>query len=129
MQCALRAGERRCVGVSRRRVTGVTASSVCNEGCVGDVVWATARRSCTRVAGACWAAAWAAPRELAVQARVGKADCIAGGCNGCILAGEAVNCTDLSQRAARAPQWRCTRARGGWELRDAEIAHVKLGES
>ena len=90
---------------------------------------ATARLFARALQVRCSAAARAARAAWRCKLRVGKADCIAGGCNGCILAGEAVNCTDLSQRAARAPQWRCTRARGGWELRDAEIAHVKLGES
>ena len=87
----------------------------------GDVVWATARRSCTRVAGACWAAAWAAPRELAVQARVGTADCIAGGCKGCIRAAEQRFCNRFQQRAVWTTQWCCTRARGGRGLRDAEM--------
>ena len=87
----------------------------------GDVVWATARLSCTRVAGACWAAAWAAPRELAVQARVGTADCIAGGCKGCIRAAEQRFCNRFQQRAVWTTQWCCTRARGGRGLRDAEM--------
>ena len=91
----------------------------------GDVVWATARRSCTRVAGACWAAAWAAPRELAAQARVGTADCIAGGCKGCIRAAEQRFCNRFPQRAVWTTQWCCTRARGGRGLRDAEL-HVEI---
>ena len=87
----------------------------------GDVVWATARRSCTRVAGAVNAAAWAAPRELAVQARVGTANCIAGGCKGCIRAAEQRFCNRFPQRAVWTTQWCCTRARGGRGLRGAEM--------
>ena len=113
-----------CVGASRRRVTGVTASCVCNEGCVGAaVMWFGRRRAVRvlRVAGACWAAAWAAPRELAVQARVGTANCIAGGCKGCIRAAERRFCNRFQQRAVWTTQWCCTRARGGRGLRDAEL--------
>ena len=64
---------------------------------------------------------WRRARELAVQARVGAADCIAGGCKGCIRAAEQRFCNRFQQRAVWTTQWCCTRARGGRGLRDAEL--------
>ena len=87
----------------------------------GDVVRATARRSCTRVAGACGAAAWRPRASLRCKPRVGTADCIAGGCKGCIRAAEQRFCNRFQQRAVWTTQWCCTRARGGRGLRDAEL--------
>ena len=85
---------------------------------------ATARRFARALLGRC---AHAARRRESRRAawrckrRVGTADCIAGGCKGCILAAEQRFCNRFPQRAVWTTQWCCTRARGGRGLRDAEL--------
>ena len=59
--------------------------------------------------------------SLRCKRRVGTADCIAGGCKGCIRAAEQRFCNRFQQRAVWTTQWCCTRARGGRGLRDAEL--------
>ena len=66
-------------------------------------------------------AAWAARAAWRCKPRVGAADCIAGGCKGCIRAAEQRFCNRFQQRAVWTTQWCCTRARGGRGLRDAEL--------
>ena len=66
-------------------------------------------------------AAWAARAAWRCKPRVGAADCIAGGCKGCIRAAEQRFCNRFPQRAVWTTQWCCTRARGGRGLRDAEM--------
>ena len=64
---------------------------------------------------------WATARGVLRKLRVGTANCIAGGCKGCILAAEKRFCNRFPQRAVWTTQWCCTRARGGRGLRDAEL--------
>ena len=113
-----------CVGASRRRVTGVTASCVCNEGCVGAAVMWFGRRRAVRARALQGHAGrlLGRPRaSLRCKPSVGTADCIAGGCKGCIRAAEQRFCNRFQQRAVWTTQWCCTRARGGRGLRDAEL--------
>ena len=89
---------------------------------------ATARRFARASQGRC---AHAARRRESRRAawrcklRVGAADCIAGGCKGCIRAAEQRFCNRFQQRAVWTTQWCCTRARGGQGLRGAEL-HVEI---
>ena len=85
---------------------------------------ATARRFARASQGRCVHDArrfWAAARGVLCKRRVGTADCIAGGCKGCIRAAEQRFCNRFQQRAVWTTQWCCTRARGGRGLRDAEL--------
>ena len=45
--------------------------------------------------------AWARRAAWRCKLRVGTANCIAGGCKGCILAAEAVKCTHLSHSVCK----------------------------
>ena len=87
--------------------------------CVGD-----GAPFCARVAGAvlaCSVVAWGGRATLLCKLRVGTANCIAGGCKGCIRAAEQRFCNRFPQRGVWTTQWCCTRARGERGLRDAEL--------
>ena len=86
---------------------------------------ATARLFARALQVRCSAAARAARAAWRCKLRVGAADCIAGGCKGCIRAAEQRFCNRFQQRAVWTTQWCCTRARGGRGLRDAEL-HVVI---
>ena len=82
---------------------------------------ATARLFARALRVRCSAAARAARAAWRCKLRVDTANCIAGGCNGCIIAAEQRFCNRFQQRAVRPVHRCCTRARGGRGLRDAEL--------